>query len=148
MRSIFIILVLVGLVKGLTGADIGNANSTASLMETNDGIEVMNPEPHFTELKGNLFLAVQTPQKLNLEEGAIVEFQFKRNGSVKSFHVNDVNQDVLNQGDADLLVMVHDDLAQALRSHKLMKMKITSGSEVTVVPVNDFWPPHDYLATL
>ena len=44
--------------------------------------------------------------------------------TLKSFHVNDVNQDILDNGDADLLVMVHQDLALALKSNKLIKFTL------------------------
>lgn len=148
MRSIFIVLVLVGVAKGLSGVGITDENRFENPFIVASESSDLKTQPMFAELKGSLFLAVQTSNGLRLNDGAVVEFQFKKNGSVKSFHVNDANQDVLNQGEADLLVMVHEDLALALKSEKLMKVKITSGDEVTTLRINDYWPPHVYLTNL
>lgn len=148
MKSIFIILILVGVAKGLSGVGLTDENRSENPYVITSESSDFIAQPMFTELNGSLFLAIQTSNEMTLDDGAVVEFQFKKNGTLKSFHVNDANQDVLNQGEADLLVMVHDDLALALKSEKLMKIKIINGDEVSTLRVNDHWPPHIYLTNL
>ena len=147
MRTILITLILVGLVEGISGASIKAENNKAELSSEIENFDSILIEPRFLELGNNLFLALETGQSLELHEGAVIEFKFRKK-SLKSFHVNDANQDVLNQGNADLIVMVHKDLALALKSEKLVSIKIIDGDKISSVKIDDYWQPHHYLSQL
>ena len=145
MRTILITLILVGLMEGLSGFGLDTGLRGEDEMTAESIALKESPEPQFANLNGSLFLALKTNQSLKLDEGSVVEFIFKRQ-SMKSFHVNDANQDILNHDGADVLVMIHHDLAMALKTEKLMTIKITSNGEVSSFEVGDFWAPHRYLS--
>jgi hypothetical protein len=147
MRTILITLILVGVIKGLSGTEINAAKSNEITYSDSFIRPTLSTEPQFAELGGSLFLAIETQEDLVLDDGAVIEFKFKGE-ALKSFHVNDVNQDVLDQGDADVLVMIHKDLALALKSKRLKEIIITDGDEVTTYEVGEFWQPHNYLTSL
>ena len=113
MKRLLVILGLIGVIHVSTGL-----NSSASLInskkEINDSLnaEILSPlTPLFTELDGNLFLAIQTEEHINVEDGDVVEFIFNRKSKLVSFHINDINQDLIDKGEAQLFVMIHQDLA-------------------------------------
>ena len=138
MRTILITLLLVGLMEGLSGFGLDTGLREEADLSV-ERIELpKSPEPQFANLNGSLFLALKTNQALKLTEGSVVEFIFKRQ-AIKSFHVNDANQNILNHGGADVLVMIHQDLAMALKNEKLMTIIITSNGEVS-----SYWAPHNY----
>jgi hypothetical protein len=147
MRTILITLILVGIMEGLSGSVIISDFDKEIARVEKPRTAAKLTEPRFTKLDGSLFLAVQTGDSLVLDEGAVVEFQFKRK-NLKSFHVNDANQNVLNHGDADILVMIHQDLALALKNEKLVELRIIDGDKISSFKVDEFWQPHTYLTSL
>lgn len=147
MRTILITLILVGAIKGLSGTDMNAAQRDETTTSDSFIRPTLITQPQFAELGGSLFLAIETQRGLSLNDGAVVEFKFKGK-ALKSFHVNDVNQDVLDQGEADVLVMIHKDLALALKSNRLQEIIITDGDQVTTYKVGEFWQPHNYLTSL
>ena len=139
-------MILVGLMEGLSGFGLdmglrGDSNSSSR------GVTKDYLEPRFADLNGSLFLALQTDIGHSLEEGTVVDFVFKRQ-TIKSFHVNGANQDVLNQGEADVLVMIHQDLALALKTEKLLEIKISGNGRTAAFKVGEIWAPHTYLSKL
>ena len=150
MKRLLVILGLIGVVHISTGL-----NSSATLLnpkkEINDSrsAELLSPlSPLFTELEGNLFLAIQTIEKIYVEDGDVVEFVFSRKSRLISFHINDINQDLIDKGEAQLFVMVHHDLALKLRSNRLKEINITSNGNTFSIPVNNYWVPDNYLTSL
>lgn len=148
MRTIFISVVLIGLFESFSGTEI-----RADISKEANSARYVTPltittEPHFSEIGGSLFLAVQTEQYLRLAEGAVIQFDFRKNGSIKSFHVNDANQNIIDQGKADILVMIHQELALALRSNKLAGIKVIDGDRVMNFVIDDYWQPHTHLTNL
>ena len=138
---------LIAIMEGLSVAGFKSAVTSSSGETEIVATPAITNEPRFAELDGSLFLAIQTDEALKLNEGTVVEFKFKRK-ELTSFHVNDANQDVLNQGEADVLVMIHQDLALALKSEKLLALKIIDGDQISTYKVNDFWQPHSFLSEL
>ena len=142
MKNIFKMLLLVGAIKVYYSTTLeARVNDLNGIEE----VKLITTEPRFTELGNSLFLAVKTDNSLTLKEGTVVEFIFKKK-NYKTYHVNDSNQDVLDKGDADLLVMVHQDLAVALGNEKLLGIKVVDGDEVSFFNVEEYWQPHNYIS--
>lgn len=150
MKRLLIVLGLIGVVHISSGL-----NSSLTLLNPkkeineNHSAELLSPlTPAFTEIDGNLFLAIQTEEILNIQDGNVVEFVFNRNSRLISFHINDINQDLIDKGDAQLFVMVHQDLALKLRSSRLKAVNVISNDNPYSIEINDFWVPDNYLTSL
>jgi hypothetical protein len=150
MKRLFILLGLIGVIHVLAGF-----NTSAKLInpkkEVNDvySVELLSGiTPAFTQVDGNMFLAINTDAQIEIEEGDVVEFVFNKRTRIISFHVNDINQDLINTGNASLFVMVHDDLALSLKSHRLKRINITHENKVYSIAVDKFWMPHQYMTSL
>jgi hypothetical protein len=150
MKRLLIVLGLIGVVHISSGL-----NSSLTLLnpkkEINDNLnaELLSPlTPAFTEIDGNLFLAIQAEEVLNIEDGDVVEFVFGRKSRLISFHINDINQDLIDKGDAQLFVMVHQELALKLKSSRLKEVNIISNKNPYSIQINEFWVPDNYLTSL
>jgi hypothetical protein len=150
MKRLLIVLGLIGVVHISSGL-----NSSLTLLnpkkEINDNLnaELLSPlTPAFTEIDGNLFLAIQAEEVLNIEDGDVVEFVFGRKSRLISFHINDINQDLIDKGDAQLFVMVHQELALKLKSSRLKEVNIISNKNPYTIQINEFWVPDNYLTIL
>ena len=150
MKRLLIVLGFIGVVHISSGL-----NTSLTLLnpkkEINENLsaELLSPlAPAFTEIGGNLFLAIQTEEVLNIEDGAVIEFVFTRNSRLISFHINDINQDLIDKGDAQLFIMVHQELALKLRSNRLKAVNIISNDNQHSIEVNEFWVPDNYLSRL
>jgi hypothetical protein len=150
MKRLLIVLGLIGVVHISSGL-----NSSLTLLnpkkEINDNLnaELLSPlTPSFTEIDGNLFLAIQAEEVLNIEDGDVVEFVFGRKSRLISFHINDINQDLIDKGDAQLFVMVHQELALKLKSSRLKEVNIISNKNPYTIQINEFWVPDNYLTIL
>lgn len=150
MKRLFILLGLIGVIHVSAGF-----NSSANLLRTKKEINetysigllsIMTPT--FTQLDGNLFLAIRTEGPIEVEDGDVIEFIFGRKTRLVSFHVNEINQDLINTGNANLFVMVHNDLALALKKHRLKHINVKHNGEVYSYEVNKFWAPDQYMASL
>ena len=104
--------------------------------------------PAFTELDGNLFLAIKTEGYIKVEDGDVIEFIFGKKTKLISFHVNEINQDLIDTGNANIFVMVHHDLALMLKSNRLKQIKVSHNGEVHSFMVNKFWAPDQNMASL
>ena len=122
------------------------AKATASVLASGDATGEITPL--FTQLEGNLFLAIKTTANLDVEDGDVVEFIFDKKNSLVSFHVNEINQDLIDTGNANLFVMIHSELALKLKSHRLQEIKISHNNEVYTLKVDNFWAPDQYMASL
>ena len=150
MKRLFILLGLIGVIHVSAGF-----NSSANLLRTKKEINetysigllsIMTPT--FTQLDGNLFLTIRTEGPIEVEDGDVIEFIFGRKTRLVSFHVNEINQDLINTGNANLFVMVHNDLALALKKHRLKHINVKHNGEVYSYEVNKFWAPDQYMASL
>ena len=103
------------------------------------------PTPQYVSLQGTLFLAIDTPARLHLDDGDVVEFIFSDGSKKVSFHINEANQEVVNTGTASVFVLVPDDMALALRDKAIRKIKVNSAYGDYVLNVNQRWAPHAYL---
>ena len=150
MKRLFILLGLIGVIHVLAGF-----NTSAKLInpkkEVNDAYSVdllSRITPAFTQVDGNMFLAINTEGQIEIEDGEVVEFVFNKRIRIISFHVNDINQDFIDTGNASLFVMVHNDLALSLKSHRLKRIIIKHDNKVYSIAVDKFWAPHQYLTSL
>lgn len=150
MKRLFLVLGLISVIHVSSGF-----NTTAKLLNPKKEVSdtysadlLSHVTPAFTQVEGNLFLAIKTESKLEVEDGDVVEFVFNKRKRIISFHVNEVNQDLIKTGDASLFVMVHSDLALTLKSHRLKRINIRHNDEVYSLPVDTFWVPHQYLTSL
>lgn len=150
MKRLLMILGLIGIVHISTGL-----NSSTTLLDPKKGVndsinaELLSPlTPSFTELDGNIFLAIQTDTKIDVKDGDVVEFVFGLKSRMVSFHINDANQQLVDTGKAQIFVMVHRDLALKLKSDRLKEIKITNEGNTLSIPVNKFWVPDNYLTSL
>ena len=144
------LLGFIGVIHVTTGI-----NSSAKLIspkkDLNDiyNASLLSPvTPSYTQLKGNLFLAIETENAIKVEDGDVIEFVFSKHSNVSSFHVNEINQDLIDTRKASLFVMVHNDLALALRSHRLIEVNVHHNDEVSTLDVGQFWVPDQHLASL
>jgi len=150
MKKLFILLGLIGVIHVSAGF-----NSSAKLLRTKKEINetysiglLSLMTPSFTQLDGNLFLAIKTEGSIEVEDGDVIEFIFGRKTRLISFHVNEINQDLINTGNANLFVMVHNDLALALKKHRLKNINVKHDGEVYSYEVNKFWTPDQYMTSL
>jgi hypothetical protein len=150
MKRLFILLGLIGVIHVSAGFN-SSANLLRTKKEINDtySVGLLTPiTPSFTQLNGNLFLAIKTASPIEVEDGDVVEFIFGRKTSLISFHVNESNQEIINTGNASLFVMVHNDLAIALKKHRLKHINVRHNSELYSYEVNKFWAPDQYMTSL
>ena len=150
MKRLFILLGLIGVIHVSVGF-----NSSAKLLSTkkeiNDTYSVgllSLMTPSFTQLDGNLFLAIKTTGPIEVEDGDVIEFIFGKKTKLISFHVNEINQDLIDTGNANIFVMVHHDLALMLKSNRLKQIKVSHNGEVHSFVVNKFWAPDQNMASL
>ena len=144
MKKIFIVLGLVGLIHLTLGSkpSVGSSNYNDGIVkEKSSGLYA----PLFTELDGNLFIAIKGKEAFTIDDGDVLEFEFNKKQKLPSFHINDINQDLIDTGQADLFVMVHHDLALKLKSHKVEMIHITHNGVIHTIQVNRFWIPDEYL---
>ncbi len=135
---------IVGLILGfyvLSAMSIigGNRISEGDPKTTN------SPAPHYINLDGTLFLAIDTPVRLQLDDGDVVEFVFDDGSKKVSFHINEANQQVVKTTYASVFVLVPHDMALALRDKAIKKINIHSHYGDYVLTVNQHWIPHLYL---
>ncbi len=146
MKKIFILIAIITILKISTGSD-SSANRGVkpeiTIAKTEPSIV-----PKFTKLDGNLFLALNLEDSVNLADGTVIEFDFGRKNKIVSFHVNDINQEIIDSGKADVFVMIHQDLALELRNERLNGIKIHSFNEDISIPVGQHWKPDQYLVSL
>jgi len=149
MKKIFVIFIAVGILRGLSGIEINAGNNADQYSaDLRSAHNEEGPVPTYTYLDGNLFLAIDSKKDLHLSEGAIIEFNFGKRKIVKSFHVNDINQDIIDKGDADLFVMIHHDLALSLKNEKLIKIKVIDEGTIYRISVDKQWQPHKLIAQI
>ena len=146
MKKIFILIAIITLLKITTGVDSSAGRSTETVDTSAYNVPVIVPQ--FTELDGNLFLALDLQDSLVLSDGDIVEFNFGRNNKLISFHVNDINQEIIDSGNANVFVMIPQDLAIELKNERLSSIRIKSSEKEVVVPVNQRWQPDQYIVSL
>lgn len=150
MKRLFILLGLIGVINVLAGFKTSVLPHNPK-KEVNDAysVEILSlVTPSFTQLDGNMFLAINIEDKVEIEDGDVVEFIFNKRTRIISFHVNDINQDLINTGNASLFVMVHNELALSLKSQRLKRIKIKHNDEVISIQVDKFWIPHQYMTSL
>ena len=150
MKRLLIILGLIGVVHVTIGL-----NPSTTLLNPKKEISdsrstgILSPlTPTFTELDGNLFLAIQSDDNIKVADGDVVEFVFGRNSKLISFHINDINQDLIDKGEAQLFVMIHQDLALKLRSNRLRDINVINNGKKYAIPVDNYWVPDSYLTSL
>lgn len=150
MKRLFILLGLIGLIHVSAGF-----NTSAKLVypkkELNDAYSAdlrSFIKPLFTQIDGNMFLAINTDAQIEIEDGDVVEFVFNKRPRIISFHVNDINQDFIDTGNASLLVMVHNELVLSLKSQRLKRIIIRHKNVTYSLPVDAFWMPHQYMTSL
>jgi hypothetical protein len=150
MKRLFILIGLIGVLQVAAGF-----NTSAKLLNPKkEGGDYFRSgvlstiTPTFTHLDGNLFLAIATSSDISVEDGDVVEFIFEKGSKLISFHVNEINQDLINKGDASLFVMVHNDLALKLRSHRLQQIIVKHDNEEYSLEVNNIWAPDQHMTNL
>ncbi len=150
MKKLLMLLGFIGVIHLTTGIN-SSANLLSPKKESNDMYSaiLLSPiTPSYTRLKGNLFLAIETEGLIEVVDGDVIEFVFSKHASVRSFHVNEINQDLIDTGKASLFVMVHNDLALALRLHRLVEINILNNKEASTLAVDQFWIPDEHLSNL
>ena len=147
MKTRLIILGLLGAILNMSAKLVAKRSAAVNSVAYTSG-PAAPVQPVFTTLADNLFLAVKVDQELALEDGDIVEFVFGRNHKLVSFHINDINQDLLDRGGANMLVMVHHDLALALRDKILEHINVLHKGKTITIPVKQNWQPDMYLTNL
>lgn len=149
MKKLFVILGFIGILNTLSpNPSVGLTNPGKK--NKDEHMAALNPviAPIFSQLDGNLFLAVKVPGSLKVDDGTVVEFVFDGKPKMISFHINDINQNLIDSGEADLFVMIHHDLALLLKSTRLKELHVINGSDAINVPVGKFWIPGENLAQL
>ncbi|RLD19635.1 MAG: hypothetical protein DRI71_11510 [Bacteroidetes bacterium] len=150
MKRLFILIGLIGVLQVVAGfntsAKLLNPKKEGGGKYSTSVLSTMTPT--FTHLDGNLFLAIATENDISIEDGDVVEFIFEKGSKLISFHVNEINQDLINTGEASLFVMVHNDLALKLRSHRLQKIIVIHHNEEYSIEVNKIWTPDQYMTSL
>ena len=150
MKRLFILLGFIGVIHVSAGfnTSVNLINTKKEIFESHSVGMLSMVTPLYTHLDGNLFLAIKTDGQLDVEDGDVVEFIFDKNVSFVSFHVNEINQDLINTGGASLFVMVHNDLAISLRSNRLRQINVKHDDDVYSLEVNEFWTPDQYMTRL
>jgi hypothetical protein len=150
MKRLFILIGFVGVINVTAGF-----NTSAKLLSPKKeahgtyNIDLLSTmKPSYTYLDGNLFLAIKTNKQLTVEDGDVVEFRFEKSNKLISFHVNEINQNLINTGDANLFVMIHNDLALKLKSHRLKQIIVNHDNEAYKLEVNSFWAPDQFMTNL
>jgi hypothetical protein len=146
MKKLFILFGLIGVIHVLSGfmlLEPEKKDNNSSISGTNKPMK-----PMFTTLDGNMFLAITTEAPINVDDGDVVEFVFDKRNKFISFHVNDTNQDVIDTGEANLFVMISNELALSLKSHRLQAINVIHDGQVYVLAVDSFWTPDEYLGSL
>lgn len=147
MKNIVITILLVGAIR-LFYSEVLEGQMTESVLFENHGeMPLITNDPVFSMLDSSLYLTVHTNQVLGLEDGAVVEFVFEKK-RFRSYHVVDKNYELLENGKADLLVMIQQDLAFALKSERLIGIKVINGDQITDFEIKEFWQPHNYISQL
>ena len=139
MKKIFALLILISILKIPTEVKLSAHENPAIEKLSLASADVIAPE--FRSLGGNLFLAIDLKEGLELQDGDVVQFDFGGRNKLVSFHINDRNQTVLDSEEAELFVIIHHDLALMLKDHKLKRIKISHKDETITVPVNQVWAP-------
>jgi hypothetical protein len=147
MQRLFILLALIGVTQIISGFNT-SATLVNPLTEIDEDTESNVLTPRFTELDGNLFIAVKTDDNIEVEDGDVVEFVFNKKTKLISFHINDINQNLIDTGEANLFVMVHQDLALKLRSHRLKQINVIHNGKKQTIKINKFWLPDAHLGSL
>ena len=150
MKRLFILIGLIGVIN-ITAGFKTSAKLLSPKKEVHGtyNIDLLSTmKPSFTYLDGNLFLAIKTKNKLIVEDGDVVEFVFEKSNKLISFHVNEINQNLINTGNASLFVMIHNDLALKLRSHRLKQIIVKHQNEVYNLEVNSIWAPDQFMTNL
>ncbi|GEM_PF-5215911 len=145
MKHIIVILVLLSAMFNMPAKFRAN-KSTASSAAGNEATVDMPARPVFITLADNIFLAIKVNRPLTVTDGDVVEFVFGKKAKLVTFHINDINQDMLDKGEADLLVMVHQDLALALKDKQLDHIIVHHPDGATTIPVKRNWQPDVYLS--
>ena len=150
MKRLFILLGFIGVIHVSAGfntsAKLLNPKKEVNATYSADLLSLITPS--FTQVDGNMFLAIKTEGQVEIEDGDVVEFIFNKRTRIISFHVNDINQDLINTGNASLFVMVHNELALSLKSQRLKRINIKHNDEVISIQVDKFWIPHQYMTSL
>ena len=149
MKRLFILLGIIGVIHVTAGSGTAvKLVNPKKEINNNYSVGLLSlVTPLYTHLEGNLFLAIKTAGQLEVEDGDVVEFIFDKNTSHVSFHVNEINQDLINTGDASLFVMVHNDLALSLRAHRLRQINVKHDDDIYSLIVNKFWTPDQYMTS-
>ena len=148
MKILFVLLSFIGMIHVSGGIDAtDNSPGTRNEIKNDDGTHSQST-PSFTQLDGNLFLAIKTESQIKVADGDVVEFIFSKKTKLVSFHVNEINQDLIDSGEANIFVMVHNDLALSLKSHRLQKINIRHNNKVYSLSVNEFWTPDQFMTSL
>ena len=150
MKRLFILLGFIGVIHVLAGfnTSVKLVNPKKGVNDTYGADLLSLVTPAFTQVDGNMFLAINTEGQVEIEDGDVVEFIFNKRTRIISFHVNDINQDLINTGNASLFVMVHNELALSLKSQRLKRINIRHNDEVISIQVDKFWIPHQYMTSL
>jgi hypothetical protein len=150
MKRLFILLGFIGVIHVLAGFNTSvkphNPKKEVNDAYSADLLSLITPS--FTQVDGNMFLAIKTEGQVEIEDGDVVEFIFNKRTRIISFHVNDINQDLINTGNASLFVMVHNELALSLKSQRLKRINIKHNDEIISIQVDKFWIPHQYMTSL
>ena len=150
MKRLFILLGFIGVIHVIAGFNTSvkliNSKKGANHTYSADLLSLVTPA--FTQVDGNMFLAINTEGSIYIEDGDIVEFVFNKRTMIISFHVNDINQDLINSGNASLFVMVHNELALSLKSQRLKRINIKHNDDVYSLPIDKFWIPHQNMTSL
>jgi len=148
MRAIIFTILVIAVFEDLNGSVINKSVLVEEPQESFMTDLHTRQRPQFTEINGSVFLVLNTGMNLNIADGAVVEFIFKGPKKQVTFHVNDANQEIIDQGNADLLMMIHEDLALALKHNLLKKLRIINDGVSYSIKVGAYWQPHLYLAKL
>jgi hypothetical protein len=146
MKKLFILFGLIGVIHVASGFMVVSPD-----MDDNDSsilVDSSPMKPLFTTLDGNMFLAITSEEQIKVEDGDVVEFVFDKRNKFISFHVNDSNQDVIDTGEANLFVMISNELALSLKSHRLQEVRVINDGHVYVLVVNKFWTPDEFMSSL
>ncbi len=144
MKRKIIILGLLSAMLNISAKFVVN-KSTAHGIAGNEATVEMPARPVFITLADNIFLAIKVNRPVAVTDGDVVEFVFGKKDKLVTFHINDINQDMLDKGEADLLVMVHQDLALALKDKQLDHLIVHHPGRATTIPVKRNWQPDVYL---
>jgi len=142
MKKLFVILAFIGVINATafnSSARLPNPKKKTVIVDSTDILTPVTAQ--FTQLDGNLFLAIKVAGQIEAEDGDIIEFIFNNNDKLVSFHINDSNQELIDTGKANLFVMVHHDLALALKSTRLKEINFIQKNQSVLIQVDSFWVP-------